>query len=98
MYYCYKCGKEFNIRGAVGRERICPDCQSDIHCCFNCKFHNEDSSYKCEEPEAKLPSDSTKANYCEFFVLKYYHTPPKDLTEERRKARERLDAIFKKTK
>ncbi len=96
MHFCYKCKKELDVRGAVGRESLCFNCQSHVHCCRNCRFYRKDSNYNCGESQAECIPDKETANYCDYFVLKDYTSPPVDPTEEIRRAKARLDELFKK--
>ena len=97
MYFCYTCGKELKIKVDVDREGICPFCQSYIHCCYNCAFYHPAVPNKCNEPQADFVSDKSKANFCQYFIIKEYESPPFDHDEDVRKAKAKLDALFKKS-
>lgn len=96
MYYCYKCKKELDIRGAVGKESRCLSCQSYVHCCFNCKFYRQGMKYKCDEPNADFIGDKQEVNPCDYFVIRDYTSPPIDHDEEVSRIKAKLDALFKK--
>ncbi len=96
MYFCYACGKQLSIKGFVARESVCPHCQNYIHCCYNCKLYNPGAPNKCSEPQVDFVSDKSKANFCDYFVLDDKKSPPFDHNEEVRKAKAKLDALFKK--
>ena len=97
MFFCYNCRKELdNIKGSIARESICQNCQSQIHCCLNCKFYKPGAYNKCNEPQADFVIDKAKANFCGYFVLKEYTSPPADHDEEVRRVKAKLDALFKK--
>jgi hypothetical protein len=88
---CYRCGATLRIDGPVGRRTTCPDCDADLHCCFDCKFYDESSAHECREPHADHVVDKEASNACELFQLG-------DGASRRRKgsreARESLGALF----
>ena len=51
---------------------------------------------KCVEQEADFVPDKSKANFCSYFVIKENEFPPVDHDEEVRKAKAKLDDLFKK--
>ena len=66
---CYRCGATLHLDGPVGRRATCPDCDADLHCCFDCKFYDEASAHECREPHADHVVDKEASNACELFQL-----------------------------
>ncbi|MCK4397089.1 hypothetical protein KAW96_10945 [candidate division WOR-3 bacterium] len=95
MKICYKCKKEIEIEGKVGREELCPYCGSYLHCCLNCRFYDDYAHNKCREPRSEWVSDRERGNFCGYF--KYKDSEEIDKSEERKKkAKEELKKLFGK--
>jgi hypothetical protein len=95
MKICFFCKKEIDIEDKVGRAESCPFCRSDLHCCLNCRFYDEKAYNQCREPQAERVVEKDKANFCEYFSFRDSSSAsPQE--EARRKAKEQLDALFKK--
>jgi len=68
---CWKCGSEFKeISGArkVLRSDTCPNCDSDLHVCKNCKFYDRQYHNECRETQAEWVNDKERANFCDYFT------------------------------
>lgn len=96
MKICFFCKKEIATEEKIGRSETCPYCFSDLHCCFNCKFYAENASNQCSEPQAERVIEKDKANFCEFFSFRE-SSYLLDRDDTRKKAKEQLDALFKKS-
>jgi hypothetical protein len=95
MKICFFCKKEIDIEDKVGRAESCPFCRSDLHCCLNCRFYDEKAYNQCREPQAERVVEKDKANFCEYFSFRdASHLFSQE--DEQRKAKEKLDALFKK--
>jgi hypothetical protein len=70
MLRCYKCGHAYVQPNAPGFQDVCDGCGSYLHCCFNCRFHDEYAHNHCGEPQAEYVSDPNGLNRCEYFVFK----------------------------
>lgn len=97
MKICFFCKKEIDIENKVGRTETCPFCRSDLHSCLNCRFYDEKASNQCREPQAERVTAKDKSNFCEYFSFQD-SSPPLSQEEERRKAKEKLEALFNKSK
>ena len=64
---CHHCKTEIKIEARVLRSDECPQCSSDLHCCFNCMNYDPTAHNRCREPQAEWVSDREKANFCDFF-------------------------------
>ena len=95
MKVCHKCKKEIEIEGKVGREELCPHCNSYLHCCLNCKFYDEYAHNKCREPKSEWVSDRERGNFCVYFQLKDCEEDNKS-EERKREAKEELERLFGK--
>ena len=56
---CYNCGNT-NLQEY---QDTCPNCNSYVHCCMNCKFYDENQSSKCRI-QGKWENDKRQKNYC----------------------------------
>ncbi|MDO8527137.1 MAG: hypothetical protein Q7T03_05545 [Deltaproteobacteria bacterium] len=92
MSLCAFCQKEVSLSGTVGRRDVCPHCDADLHCCFQCHFYNPDVHHECTEPQADYVSEKEKANFCDYFRFDP-HAKVKVADKEAQKAK--LDALFK---
>ncbi|MDI6703869.1 MAG: hypothetical protein QME40_04275 [bacterium] len=94
MKICHHCKKELNITDRIGRGDTCPYCQSDLHCCLNCRFYDEYASNKCRESQSEFVSDRERSNFCDYFVFIEQDMETKR-EDEAEKARTRFEQLFK---
>ncbi len=66
---CYRCGAALQLDGPTGRRTTCPECDADLHTCFNCKHYEESAPHECREPHADHFVDKDASNACELFQL-----------------------------
>lgn len=90
---CHSCGRELEATLPVGRRDACERCGADLRCCLQCRLHDEASSNECREPQAEVPRDRERANFCEFFVP---GAPAARGAEPVASAKEAFDALFRK--
>jgi len=64
---CWKCKKVIDVKEKVGRRAICPHCSNYLHCCYNCRFFDENAHHQCREPQAEYVADKTFGNFCDYF-------------------------------
>ena len=69
MWQCYYCQCVLT-KEMITKNRLCPTCSSDLHCCKNCTHFDESLSSKCKEPESPWFGDRDKQNNCSFFEFK----------------------------
>jgi hypothetical protein len=100
-YYCHKCRNqiEFVIKVGikVGRHDTCAHCAADIHVCKNCRFYNPALHNQCRIPEADFIRDREAANFCPHFDILDRDAPPEQ-DDSVKKARDKLDNLFKNLK
>ena len=70
MQRCYKCGGPRLAPQKAGFQDVCEECGSYLHCCLNCRFHDEHAHNHCAETQAEYVSDPNGMNRCEYFVFK----------------------------
>lgn len=70
VFHCWKCGEriEYPTGSRVGRRDTCPQCDSDLHSCRNCRFYDPSKSNQCAEPQAAWVRDKQSANLCEYYT------------------------------
>ena len=66
---CWRCGAAVRATAHIGRRETCPACESDLHCCRNCRFHDPTLHNACREPQAERQVDKDAGNFCEYFSL-----------------------------
>ncbi len=64
---CYQCGATVQGDGKPTRDATCAKCNSYLHCCRNCRFHEPTAYNECREPQAERVKDKQGANFCQFF-------------------------------
>lgn len=67
---CWSCKKEIEVSEKIGRKDICPNCEADLKCCYNCRLYDKDAHHQCREPQAEWVRYKEKGNFCEFFEPK----------------------------
>jgi hypothetical protein len=91
MHRCWRCGREIEIVGRVGRQDLCDGCSSPMHACRNCKDWDRAAHNQCREPQAEYVADRENANFCNFFSFKRERP---NVPDETASAKERLAAAF----
>lgn len=94
MWRCHYCKADLNAE-TVERNRLCPQCGSDIHCCLNCTHYDESLATKCKEPESPWTAERGAQNQCPFFELV---SRPADLPpsgEDAEAAKKAFRALFR---
>jgi len=104
MTVCHACGKPVTFETKLSRTAVCPNCQSDLHVCKNCRFYDRTVHNQCRETQAEWVADKEKANFCDYLVFADHTNlalPDRqgaatagNATEA---ARKELDELFKKT-
>lgn len=98
MWQCHYCRLALSLE-VQRKNRLCPNCGSDIHCCKNCIHYDESLSSKCREPNSPWVSDRHTQNNCAFFEHKPSAQPtntvPTDADNEAERAKEAFRALFR---
>ncbi len=66
MGRCHYCRNPLPV-AVQQKNRLCPNCGSDIHCCKNCVHYDESLTAKCREPESPWVRDRGTTNTCPLF-------------------------------
>ncbi len=100
MWQCYYC--RLPLPQEVQRKnRLCPNCGSDIHACKNCSHFDESLSSQCSEPNSPWIRDRGTQNNCTYFEFKDSATRATqeaqhgERTTEAEKAKEAFRALFR---
>jgi hypothetical protein len=88
---CHGCGAVLDLDGPIGRRSACPHCDADLHCCINCRFHDESAPHECREPHADHYVDKITSNACDLFQLGDGASKRRTSSQA---ARDRLGALF----
>jgi len=66
---CWKCGYAVEIASSnrVTTRDACPQCDSDLHACRNCRHYDPAKNNQCAETQAEWVRDKEAANYCDYF-------------------------------
>jgi len=78
---------------SVGYRDACPRCAADLHVCLNCAHHDPSAYNECRESNAERVLDRDRGNRCDYFRP---GSRDQGVPEERKKALDSLDALFKK--
>ena len=92
---CYHCNAAWEEKRSPGFHEECVHCQTPLHCCCNCRFHDQGASQWCREPMARdsRPRDPERPNTCDYFLFND-QDDVRDKKERERKAREGLADLF----
>ena len=97
-FACFNCGHQIPMLSAekVLKKDTCPNCNTDLHCCRNCRFFDPSVHNQCRETQAEWVQQKDKANYCDYFAA----STRVDLTRKSgvssEDARKKWDTLFKK--
>src|SRR5688500_15472385 len=99
MWQCHYCRSPLSLE-VQRKNRLCPNCGSDIHCCKNCIHYDESLSAKCREPNSPWIRDRGAQNNCSFFEHRpadkaHAATSSPEVTSEAEKAKEAFCALFR---
>ena len=90
---CFNCGTEVELDRKVFRQDVCPNCDSYLHCCLNCRFYDKLAAHECKESQARWARDKEAANFCDYFEPG--DVVVKRMTSKQDDARKKLDDLFK---
>lgn len=78
------------------RNRLCPQCGSDLHCCKNCVHYDEKLASKCREPNGEWIADRAAVNDCPYFEFAQTKGASDEGTNaEAERAKEAFRALFR---
>ena len=78
----------------VFRQDVCPNCDSYLRCCLNCRFYDPLAAHECKESAATWTRDKEAANFCDYFEPGQFVAKKKSTKQD--DARKKLDDLFKK--
>ncbi len=99
MWHCHYCRAALTA-DTLQRNRLCPKCGSDLHCCKNCA-HFDEPRNQCLEPESPWVRDRAVQNTCPFFEMRVTADSGKsdaqknEAAAEAEKAKEAFRALFR---
>jgi len=97
MGHCHYCRSPLSIE-VQAKNRLCPNCGSDLHCCQNCQFYDENLTSKCKEPNSDWVADRAAQNSCSLFEFNQLQNLPVDSLDalsEAEKAKKAFQALFR---
>lgn len=99
MWQCYYCRLPLSLE-LQKKNRMCPNCGSDIHCCKNCVQYDENLSSKCKEPNSPWMRDRGTQNSCSYFEFRSSNAAAAqsqnpDHSTEAERAKEAFRALFR---
>ena len=95
---CWQCQASIqSVPLPISRHATCDACGYELHVCKLCVHQREDSTSRCLEDRAEVPTNKEVANFCEFFAPQAL--PGADKHEGRspskaQTAKAKLDALF----
>jgi hypothetical protein len=75
----------------IGRRDTCLRCGNDLHCCYNCAFHDVGHHNECREPQAERQVDKEAGNFCDYFQFRLGQRPAHAAGDS---ARAQLESLF----
>jgi hypothetical protein len=97
MGHCHYCRSPLSLEVQT-KNRLCPSCGSDLQCCRNCHFYDDNLSSKCKEPNSEWVADRGAQNDCSFFEFIQFQEIPVDSLDaisEAEKAKKAFQALFR---
>ncbi len=98
--YCYACKKSLNLAKGIqiSRYEECPNCRVSVRVCKNCLYFDLKAHNECRETQAERILDKEKANFCEFFSLKFLNQGDEKSSKSSNTEsdiKSKFDALFK---
>jgi len=92
---CSRCDTDQGVIERVGRRDTCLSCGADLHCCYNCEFHDPSFHNQCRESQAERQVDKDRSNFCDYFQFRHDVVARKTATGVEA-THASLDALFRK--
>lgn len=95
---CFNCKKSLSFADFVPFKDTCEKCNSDVHCCKNCKFYDPSAYNSCKEPQAERVLEKERSNFCDLFRASEDNSAQKgsSLNNQQSSAKSKLEDLFKK--
>ena len=98
MWRCHYCREPLS-QEVQRKNRLCPNCGSDLHCCRNCVHYDEKTAGGCREPHGPWVADRATQNDCEYFEFRAEGAQDNlgapDSTTEAEQAKQAFRALFR---
>lgn len=93
---CWKCGETIERVGVdrVSKRESCSKCDTDLHCCHNCRFFDPSVHNQCRETQAEWIKEKDKANYCDYFEPANSASSPRGNLDSSAGVRKRFKDLF----
>ncbi|RMD83624.1 MAG: hypothetical protein D6808_08375 [Candidatus Dadabacteria bacterium] len=93
---CFNCEThlDYSASNKPARGDTCPNCGSDVRCCYNCKFYDSSAYNECLETQAERVLDKERANFCDYFQIREGKPPLR--AQSSSSTLKQLDDLFKK--
>jgi hypothetical protein len=95
---CWYCGSPVSDGEPLGRSLRCGTCGRDLRSCRHCRHFIENTSF-CGEPQAEVPQDRERGNFCDWFALDpRFRSASKGASTARKaeeNARDAFNSLFK---
>ena len=92
---CWKCGKSVEVGEKIQRKDVCPHCESDLRCCYNCNFYDKEANHQCKEPDVEWVRYKERGNFCEFFRPKQIFLKMEEKPPDKEDLKKKWDSLFK---
>ena len=93
--FCHHCGAGLEFVERVFRTDTCPECDSDVYCCLNCRNYDESAPNQCREPQVEKVTVKDRRNFCGYFDLSVKRGSS-DAADRAARSRRKLEELFKK--
>jgi hypothetical protein len=97
MGRCHYCRNGLPV-AVQQKNRLCPNCGSDIHACRNCVHFDESLNSQCKESDSPWVRDRGTTNSCPFFEFRGATdsaSPDEAKKVEAERAKEAFRALFR---
>ncbi len=92
---CWKCGQSVETAEKIQRKDVCPHCDADLRCCFNCEFYDKEAYHQCKEPQAEWVRYKERGNFCDYFRPKRAFFKTQHAPDSKEGKKERWNSLFK---
>ena len=93
--FCWKCGEAIEVKEKIHRKDVCPKCDVDLRCCYNCEFYDKEANHQCKEPQAEWVRYKEKGNFCDYFRPKPAFIQKEQKLDPKQVKKKNWDSLFK---
>jgi hypothetical protein len=91
---CWKCGQTIETKEKIQRKDVCPHCDSELRCCYNCQFYDKQANHQCREPQAEWVRYKEKGNFCDYFRPRSPAPKKAPPTNRKENLKEKWNSLF----